>query len=639
MRELLQAYYDGRLSRRAFFRRLTAAGFTAAAAASLIEAAESGEEEESSETEAVGDSFQTHSGTGADLLVEQVRAGGTRYIFSNPGSVEAGFFDALTDREDLHLVMGLHEGVVISMADGYHKVTGEPTFVNIHTVAGTAQAAGQLFNAHRQGSALIVTAGLQDTTTYSDDIGLAPAPGFSQIETTRQFTKISWEVRTAASAAVAIRRAYKVASTPPGGPVYVAFTRDAFGDKAKGRVWPKENFMIRSRPTPAVDQVEMLAKMLIEAKRPAMDFGDEVWKSGAQAEAVELAELVGASAAAGWTAYTNFPTKHPQYVGRFRSSQPYPFGSADLMLQFGARDPGGSTVPEEPLLAAGGRYVAVGIDTNMLGRTQPMDLSIVADVKEIARATIDAVKSMLTKERLDKIREERLAIVTPAVAEREAKRIEEARQNFDKSPIHPDRVDYELEQAADANAIIVEENFTGKHDFLRLGYRDDEKLRLTKGGSLGWGVGAAIGAKVGAPDRQVILSIGDGAVMYSASGFWTMARYQVPVLTVVCNNHNYQTVRRAFHNYDGRMAATGHYHGMHLGDPDIDFVALAKSQGVAGRRITSASDIADGLREGIRETKSGRPYLLEIVIDRMGPGADSTWHHKLSIAGMQATDA
>ena len=87
MRELLQAYFDGHLSRRAFFRRLTAVGFTAASAGSLIEAAESGEEEES--TEAVGDAFQTKSGTGAELLVEQIRAACTLYIFSNPGSVEA----------------------------------------------------------------------------------------------------------------------------------------------------------------------------------------------------------------------------------------------------------------------------------------------------------------------------------------------------------------------------------------------------------------------------------------------------------------------------------------------------------------------------------------------------------------------
>jgi benzoylformate decarboxylase len=430
-----------------------------------------------------------------------------------------------------------------------------------------------------------------------------------------------------------------VASAAPGGPVYVAYSRDAFAGKASGPIWPGENFLINARPKPAVDKVEALAKMLVEAKRPIILFGDEIWRSGAEAEAIELAELLGLATSTGWDARTNFPTKHPQYIGRFSSSGEYPFGSPDLLIQFGTRDPGSRTIPDKPLLGAGARFVAVGIDTNMMGRTQPMDLAIVADARETARALVDAVKSMVTEDRLTKIREERLALVKPAVAKKEEKRIADARANFEKNPIHPDRVDYELEQAADKNAIIVEENFTGRHDFLSFGTRPDEKMRLTKGGSLGHGVGVAIGAQIGAPGRQVILSIGDGALMYSACGFWTMARYELPVLTVVCNNHNYQTVRRAFHNYGGRMAATGHYHGMYLGDPEIDFVQLAASQGVRGSRITSVSEIADGLQQGIKETKNGRPYCLEIVIDRMGPGAESTWYRKLTGDAYEATEA
>ena len=93
----------------------------------------------------------------------------------------------------------------------------------------------------------------------------------------------------------------------------------------------------------------------------------------------------------------------------------------------------------------------------------------------------------------------------------------------------------------------MSENLSGSTAMFRLGYRPGEKLWLTNSGhSLGWGVGAALGAKLGAPDRQVVLSIGDGSVMYSAAGFWSMARYEVPVLTVVWNNCNYQQVRNAY---------------------------------------------------------------------------------------------
>ncbi len=86
------------------------------------------------------------------------------------------------------------------------------------------------------------------------------------------------------------------------------------------------------------------------------------------------------------------------------------------------------------------------------------------------------------------------------------------------------------------------------------------------------------------------------------------------------------------------MAATDHYHGTYLGDPEIDFVGLAASQGVRGRRITSASEIADALKEGIQEVRSGQPYLLDIVVARTGGGAESTWHHKHSIRALRSTD-
>jgi benzoylformate decarboxylase len=180
----------------------------------------------------------------------------------------------------------------------------------------------------------------------------------------------------------------------------------------------------------------------------------------------------------------------------------------------------------------------------------------------------------------------------------------------------------------------------GQHDFLRFGPRAEDKLGVSHtGNSLGWGVGAAVGAKLAAPDRQVVLSIGDGSLMYSAAGFWTMARYEVPVLTVVWNNRNYQTVRNAAYRYNRRMAETGKYHGLYLGDPDIDFVKLAESQGVRGERVTNPGDIAAALKRGTAETHAGKPYLLEFVIGRVGGGAESTWHQKFSAAALQGTRA
>src|SRR5262245_23763784 len=185
MRELLREYLDGRLSRRGFLQRLVATGFTVAAASSIVDAADVDAAAAAADVQ-----YPVVTGTGGDLLAEQVKAAGTRFIFTNPGSFEVGFFDALTDRPELQVIVGLHEGIVIPMADGYHKVTGQPAFVNVHAIAGTAQMAGQLYNAHRDGSALVVTAGMVDPTVFSDDVRLAARQGFDQTDVNRQFTKL-----------------------------------------------------------------------------------------------------------------------------------------------------------------------------------------------------------------------------------------------------------------------------------------------------------------------------------------------------------------------------------------------------------------------------------------------------------------
>jgi thiamine pyrophosphate-dependent acetolactate synthase large subunit-like protein len=273
------------------------------------------------------------------------------------------------------------------------------------------------------------------------------------------------------------------------------------------------------------------------------------------------------------------------------------------------------------------------VDANRIGRTQFFDLAVVADVRETFRDVIEAVKSAVTADRLQKIRDGRLATVKPYVTKIQSALRDNAKKNFDLKPIHPDRVGYEIDQVADPDAIIVSENLSSQHGFYRVGYRPDEKMWMgTTGSGLGWGVGAAIGAKLGAPDRQVILSIGDGSVMYSASGFWTMVRYSIPVLVVVWNNYNYQSVRNAFMRYSGRMAETGHFHGMYLGDPEIDFVKLAESQKVRGEKVTEPGEIQAALKRGIQATKNGDPYLVEIIISRVGAGADSTWHQRFSLA-------
>ena len=162
------------------------------------------------------------------------------------------------------------------------------------------------------------------------------------------------------------------------------------------------------------------------------------------------------------------------------------------------------------------------------------------------------------------------------------------------------------------------------------GYGDDEwDLVRTSGGSLGYGLGGAIGTQLAAPDRPVVLSIGDGGVMYSSSGFWTMARYSLPILTVVWNNMNYQTVRTNFAAWGGNMKAQNKYPETFLGDPAIDFVMLAKAQGIEGEHVHDPSELDAALKRGKAAQASGEPYLLDVHITNVGAGANSSWHWQI----------
>ncbi|MFQ5789514.1 MAG: thiamine pyrophosphate-binding protein [Acidobacteriota bacterium] len=630
MREVVHKYLGHELSRRGFLKSMTALGFTAAAAETVLEPLEASEHAASAlhVPGAIG-----VEGTGGELLVAQAKAAGTRFLFTNPGSLEVGLFDAFVDTPGMQLIMGLHEGVVCSMADGYHRVSRKPALINVHVIAGTAQMSGQLFNASRDGSSLVVTAGLNDNERWNDDLPLAPRPGFNQKDINRQFTKISWEARHAESLALMLRRAYKVAATEPGGPVYLAMTNHALQAKGvKGTVLPAERFMLRGRVRADEKAVEETARMLLDARRPLLVAGDEVWKSGAQEELLALSEILGLAVSSVSEAFRNFPTHHPHYLGRFSAGSDFAKG-VDLVVFVGSRDFSGRRLPESPEVSPHVPVVRIGIDTAAMGRTHATDLALVSDVKECLADLRAAVESLATKERIRALAEsgsrEARAVSSAMRAKAEAK----ALQNMGKSPIHPDELGAVLARAIDPDAILVHENFTGRNDAFRFGFRDGEQMFMgTTGGSLGWGVGTATGAKLGAPDRQVVCSIGDGAVMYSASGFWSQARYGIPVLTVVWNNHNYQMVRFAFDRYKGKMAKSAHYPGMYLGDPDIDFVQLARSQGLAAERVERGADLEAALKRGVAATRAGTPYLLDVEIARYGGGAESTWHQKFNLA-------
>ena len=271
---------------------------------------------------------KTITGTGGMLLLQTLKDAGVEYLFTNPGSAETGLFAAIAEDGDNRLVVGKHEGLVAAMADGYHRVSGKVGVVIAHVMGGSYQLAGQLFNAQVAGSSLLVIAG-DWASELQDYRGLAPVP---RAEPGR--------VDAPDHQGSALRlpgahesRGHQRGHHPRAARGHHAADRarvplDQRGAAAHARGWRRRSARARSyqieRPGPARAQtVEAIARRLGEAQCPVLMFGDDVWREGAQAEAVRLAEALEAPVFASRQIFPNFPTRHPLFCGNYPVSKDF----------------------------------------------------------------------------------------------------------------------------------------------------------------------------------------------------------------------------------------------------------------------------------------------------------------------------
>jgi benzoylformate decarboxylase len=570
---------------------------------------------------------KTVTGTGGMLLLQTLKDAGVEYLFTNPGSAETGIFAAIAEDGDQRLVVGKHEGLVAAMADGYHRISGKVGVVIAHVMGGSYQLAGQLFNAQVAGSSLLVIAG-DWASELQDYRGLAPFPGLSQAESMRAITK---EARCAyqvhanpAAITVATIRALREATTPPTGPVYLSISADLLNREGlEAQIGEEAHYQIE-RPGPARPQtIEAIARRLGEARCPVLMFGDDVWREGAQAEAVRLAEALEAPVFTSRQIFANFPTRHPLFCGNYPASKDFEKVTGlkpDLLFLVGCQGVHG-TVTEPSVMQ-------IGPNPLLMGRHYPLDVAAQCDVRGTLGELAEAVTRLHGAERAGAWTRQRgkVRAFAALLIEREENLVREHQNDAD---VHPSVLEAQLAQILPKETVMVQESSTARTALLSLGHGGMAWTR-SGGGSLGFGVGAAIGAKLAVGrERPVVLNLGDGALGYSAAGFWTMARYNTALLTVVSNNESYQIVR---HNWakdmpDSKMIRDGKYPGLWLSAPAVDYVALARAQGVDGECVKTVKELEPALRRGMDKiTRENRPYMVEVTVAREGIGADSTWY-------------
>ncbi len=539
------------------------------------------------------------------LMVEQLAALGVKYVFNNSGSREALFFNELHSRPDIHGILGLHEGAVTAMAGGYTQANLAPGVMVVHLGAGLAQCMGQLINVWTGSLPVVVITFAGDTGSFADMISLDVSHNAGPTAISAPLTKANWTVIEPEGLPAAVERAIRVAMTPPVGPVHLAVYDRLLGPAEFTANIIEGDLPERRSGYPSDGDVEAVARALRDAKRPLLYAGDGIWKSGADAEVTALVERFGIPVVGD---LRGVPIKHPLHCGGRRLEQAGDI-DPDLIICFGVRHNGSGTADDYTAFFNAERTIAIGSNVENLENIPGLDLAVLADEKRTAQRLLE-----LTEGAQDELSGRRAWAREEAASlraqRRDAAQRIPAQQGRVRSYVLADALDNALERAG--GGLVTIEQFAVPQDILEnSGEIGSNEYIRPAGGSEGYGVGAAIGAKLGAPGKPVVGLVGDGSLYYSDSALWTAASHKVPVLYVISNNGAYGIVASSFANANANMKETGEYRGVVL--DNIDPVKLAEGFGVEAMDVTDESTVSDAIEQGLKTVEyEGRPFLLNV---------------------------
>jgi benzoylformate decarboxylase len=553
--------------------------------------------------------------SGARAILQLLTDAGVSRLFGNPGTTELPLVDAVAAEPRIEYVLGLQEVPVMAMADGYAMASGGLGVVNLHASCGLGNAMGMLYNAAREGTPLLVTAGQSDRRILFEE----PILASDMVAATRPWTKWSAQVERVEDVPVAVRRAVQAALTPPTGPVFLSLPMDVQMAEADLDLTPTRVPDKRVRPPLAA--LRAAAALLGGARNPAIIAGSRVVEARAVDALVAVAERLGApvfSESATSHGRAPFPAMHPlngQQLPLWAPDVHKHLEEFDVLLAVGL-DLLRMYIHHDPPQAVPSSCRLVHLDENpwQIGKNYPAEVGLIGDV----RSGLEELGSLLG----EAMNVEQVAAATErgkrrgaAHAEvREALRTKIAAER-NVRPMAPGTLMETVARVLPTNVAVVEEAVTTTEHLLeRLGaLPTTDGYFAHRGWALGWGLGCAIGVKMAWPDRPTLALLGEGAAMYGIQGLWTAARYKVPVTFVICNNGHYQILKDGARMLGLPAAREGRFIGMDLDRPSLDVLKLSEGFGVEAVRVSEPDELADVLRTSLA---GDRPRVIDVPIQK-----------------------
>lgn len=550
--------------------------------------------------------------TGRFAIIEQFLADGMHIMFGNPGTVEQGFLDALAEYPAMKYILTLQESVAVTMADGYARATQKPTLVQLHSTPGVGNAIGALYQAKRGHSPLVVIGGDAGIRYQNLDAQMAG----DLVAFAEPVTKWATMVVDPSSLLRVLRRAVKIAATPPMGPVYVCIPQDIIDAPVVEEVIP--TFIPSTRSTPDPDLLKEAAGLLAMAARPMIFVGDGVAYAGAQDELTRVAELLGAEVWEADAGEVNIDYRHPLHQGM--TGHMFGYASKPIMAKGDANLIVGTYVLPEVfpelgnIFAPGAPVIHIDLNAYEIAKTHPVTLGMVADPKRSLALLADILAATMTPEQKAQAHE-RMAAIGQAKSAKEAVNLAHDQETRDKTPLTMARFMQELAPQLPANTIIFDEALTSSPAVVRYfpPSRTGEYF-LTRGGSLGVGIPGAIGAKFANPDKTVIGFTGDGGSMYTIQALWSAARHNIDAKFIICNNGSYRLLQLNIAAYWKERDIPAHDFPLSfdLSYPPLGFVDMARGMGVAGVRVEKPWEIGPAIAQMLAHPG---PFLIDLVLE------------------------